>query len=216
MTELDTESGCSTNARDAPLLETVRPSSSVTTTRFCPSGVYYLPLAHNVSMTADGRQSGSSLSRADILDTFRTTLLGPKPERAQRAVLLSLALGLFGVTFLAYELDIFSHSGGVVFIPFHAALVGVAAAFWTGYSRTGLLAGWLLTYLSFLGWRAEWATEISPRPLTERIAYIVRPDGLAALAIIGVGVSVIGFTAGALVRNGVDALRTEPQTATDT
>ncbi|QCC49476.1 hypothetical protein DV707_17280 (plasmid) [Halobellus limi] len=142
-------------------------------------------------------------------------LLGSKRGRPQEALLIGLGLGLFALTFLAYELNIFYHSGGVVFIPFHAAFLGVAAAFWTGYSRTGLLAGWVLTYLSFLGWRTEWATDISPRPFIERIAYVVQPDGLVALAIIGVGVAVIGFTAGTLARKGIDALRTGPQTATN-
>lgn len=142
-------------------------------------------------------------------------LLGSKRGGPRQALLIGLALGFFALTFLAYELDIFDHSGGVVFIPFHAALVGVTAAFWTGYSQSGLLAGWVLTYLSFLGWRTEWATDISPRPLIERIAYVVRPDGLVALAIIGVGVAVIGFIAGALARKGIDTLRAGPQTATN-
>ena len=142
-------------------------------------------------------------------------ILGSKRERPRQILLIGLALGLFGLTFLAYELDIFYHSGGVVFIPFHAALVGVTIAFWTGYSRTGFLSGWILTYLSFLGWRTEWATEISLRPLIERIAYVVRPDGLVALAIIGFGVALIGFTLGMLARKTIDTLRPGARTTTD-
>jgi hypothetical protein len=92
----------------------------------------------------------------------------------------------------------------------------VIAAFWTGYRRHGLLTGWGLTYLSFLGWRVEWATDISPRPLIERMAYVVRPDGLLALAVIGVGVAVIGFIVGVLARRSINALRASPRTASNT
>jgi hypothetical protein len=166
-------------------------------------------------VTSDERRSPSPLSRDDILATFRTILLGSKQGGSRQTLLIGLALGIFALTFLAYEVDIFYHSGGVIFIPFHAALVGVTAAFWAGYSRIGLLAGWVLTYLSFLGWRTEWATDISPRQLIERIAYVVQPDGLMALALIGVGVAVIGFTAGTLARKGTDMLRAGSQTATN-
>jgi hypothetical protein len=120
------------------------------------------------------------------------------------------------VTFVAYELDIFYHSGGVVFIPFHAAVVGVIAVFWAGYRRTGFLSGWVLASFSFLGWRVEWATDISPRPLVDRIAYVVRSDGLLVLAVFGVVVAVGGFTAGALARRGIDALRASPRTVGNT
>jgi len=166
-------------------------------------------------MTSDGRQLTTTPRRDDILATFRTILLGSKRGGQRQALLIGLSFGLFALTFLAYELNIFYDSGGVVFIPFHAAIVGVTAAFWTGYRRFGLLSGWVLTYVTFLGWRTEWATGISPRPLIERIAYVFRPDGLVALAIIGVGVAVIGFTAGTIVRKGINTLRAGPRTTTN-
>lgn len=166
-------------------------------------------------MTADERPALAS-RRGDILATFRTILLGSKRGGTRQVLLVTLGLGLFALTFLAYELGLFYHSGGVVFIPFHAALVGGIGAFWAGYSRTGLLSGWLLAYFSFLGWRTEWATGISPRPFIERVAYVVQLDGLVVLGTIGVGVAVIGFTAGVLARTGVNALRDGPSTASDT
>ena len=167
-------------------------------------------------MRSDEREHNSVPRQDDFRATLRTILFGAEQIGARQVLLTGLPLGLFGVTFVAYELDIFSHSGGVVFMPFHAAIVGVIAAFWTGYRRHGLLTGWGLTYLSFLGWRAEWATDISPRPLIERMAYVVRPDGLLALSIIGIGVAVVGFTAGALARRGINALRASPRTASNT
>jgi hypothetical protein len=165
-------------------------------------------------MPSDERPSAAP-DRPDRLTALRAALLGSKRGRPRRTVLICLVLGLPGLTFLAYELDIFFDSGGVVFVPFHAALIGVIAAFWAGYTRAGLLPGWGLAYLPLLGWRAEWATEISPRPLLDRIAYVVRPDGLVALAVIGAGVALVGFTAGALTGQGLDALRGGPATTTD-
>lgn len=166
-------------------------------------------------MTADERGRNSAPGRNDRRAPLRTVLLGPERGGSRRIRLAGLALGLFCLTFSAYELDVFSHSGGVVFVPVHAATVGAIAAFWAGYSRNGLLSGWGLTYLSLLGWRAEWATDVSPRPLVERLAYVVRPDGLLYLAVVGVVVAVAGFAAGTLARKGIDALRGRPRTATD-
>jgi hypothetical protein len=108
---------------------------------------------------------------------------------------------------VGYELGIFYDSGGLVWIPFHAATVGVIAGFWTGYRRNGLFFGWVLSYVSLLSWRAEWATEISARTLAERIGYIVRLDGLVVLALIGIIVALLGFMAGEIVRKGVDTVR---------
>jgi hypothetical protein len=167
-------------------------------------------------MTADERRTPATSNRADGLATARSVFLGSEQGGPRRAVLTGLAIGLSVLTFLAYEFGIFYDSGGVVFIPFHAALVGGAAAFWTGYSRTGLLSGWVLTYAPLLGWRAEWATEISPRPLLRRVAYVVQLDGLVALAIMGFGVAVVGFTVGALTGKGIDVLQTGSRTTTDT
>lgn len=162
-------------------------------------------------MTSDERGQNTAPRQGNLQGTLHTMFLGSARAGHRWEYLTGVALGLFGVTFVAYEFDIFYHSGGVVFIPFHAAIVGGIAAFWTGYSRTGLVAGWGLTSLSLLGMRAEWATDISPRPLIDRVAYIVQPDGLLVLAIIGVVVAVVGFTAGALARQGINTLPTGAQ-----
>jgi hypothetical protein len=167
-------------------------------------------------MTSTGREHTGARERDDVQTTLRTVLLGPSDGRSGRGRLAALAVGLFGLTFLAYELDVFYHAGGVVFVPFHAVIVGGIAAVWAGYSREGLVAGWGLTYLSLLGMRAEWATDISPRPLVERVAYVVELDGLLALAVIGAVVAVVGWSVGALARKGITALRGRSRTDTDT
>ena len=162
-------------------------------------------------MTSDERGQNAAPERESPRGTLDTLLLGSHRTGDHWGYLTVLALSLFGVTFLAYEFDIFYHSGGVVFMPYHAAIIGAIAAFWAGYSRNGLVAGWGLTYVSLLGMRAEWATDVSPRPLVDRVAYVVQLDGLLALAIIGTGVTVIGFTVGAFVRRGINTLRTGAQ-----
>jgi len=161
-------------------------------------------------MISDERGQNAASRQEKSQGTLHAILLGSTQVGRRWEYLAVLGLSLFGVTFLAYEFEIFYHSGGVVFIPFQAAIVGGIAAFWTGYSRNGLVAGWGLTYLSLLGMQAEWATEISPRPLFDRIASIVQPDGLVALGIIGIIVAVVGFTVGTLARKGIHALRTRP------
>ena len=158
-------------------------------------------------MRSDEREHNSVPRQDDFRATLRTILFGAEQIGARQVLLTGLPLGLFGVTFVAYEFDIFYHSGGVVFIPFHATIVGGIAAFWAGYSRNGLFAGWGLAYLSLLGVEAEWATNISPRPHIERVASVVQPDGLLALGIIGIVVAVVGFSGGGLVRKGIDTLR---------
>ena len=163
-------------------------------------------------MTSDERGRNAAPIQEKSHGTLHAILLGSIRVGHRWEYLAVLGLSLFGVTFIAYEFEIFYHSGGVVFIPFHAAIVGGIAAFWTGYSRNGVVAGWGLTYLSLLGMRTEWATNISPRPLIDRVAYIVQPDGLLVLAIIGIVVAVVGFTAGTLARKGIDTLRTGLQT----
>lgn len=158
-------------------------------------------------MPSDERRPPSATIRDDMLATLRTMLLGSKRGERRYTLLIGLGLGLFALTFLVYEFDMFHYYGGAIPISFHSALIGVTAAFWTGYRRVGILFGWILTYLTFLGWLAERATEISPRPLIGRIAFIIQPDGLAALAIIGVIVVIVGFSAGTLARKTIDTFR---------
>jgi hypothetical protein len=67
----------------------------------------------------------TTVSRRDGRQRIRQTgLLGSDRRNRRWEFLTGVALGLFGVTFFAYEFDIFSDSGGVVFVPFHAAIVG--------------------------------------------------------------------------------------------
>lgn len=145
-----------------------------------------------------------------MASSLRSILIGTKQSEYRPYVVLALALGGFVTTFAAYALGIFSVSGGIVWVPFYAAVVGMVAACWVGYRREGLVFGWVVTYSSLLGWHAEWALyEISRRPLIERIASFVQPDGLAFLAVEGMVLGTLAFTLGALVRWAVNSFRSD-------
>ena len=120
----------------------------------------------------------------DVSLDLRTVAIGRGRSRRRRSVLVLVAILVFITSFGGYALEVFAVSGGLVWIPFHAAVVGMLAAGWVGFRGEGLVVGWVLTYSSFLGWHADWALfEISRRPLTARLAYFTRLDGLAALGI---------------------------------
>jgi hypothetical protein len=156
---------------------------------------------------SDERRHSTRATRDADRGVVATALLGSDPRPARRRRLAAVALGLALVTVSAYELGLFTNGGGVVFIPFYAALVGLAAACWAGYARQGLLAGWVLTVATLFGWQAEWATDISARPLVERIAYVLDPAGLASLAVLGAILAVVGVSVGAAARWSVETLR---------
>ncbi|WP_303703881.1 hypothetical protein [Haloquadratum walsbyi] len=42
--------------------------------------------------------------------------------------------------FLLYTFDVFELSGGLIFLAFHAAVMGMVGAIWVGYSQRGLVA----------------------------------------------------------------------------
>lgn len=139
---------------------------------------------------------------------LRSILVGTKRSAYHRYLVLVLALGAFATTFAAYALGLFYVSGGVVFIPFYAAVVGMVAGCWIGYARRGLLFAWLVTYTSLLGYHADHAFfGLSGRAFGDQVAYFVRSDGLAFLAVEGLVLGTLAFVLGSVVRWGFDALR---------
>lgn len=68
-----------------------------------------------------------------------------------------------------------------------------------------MVAGFAVAYAPFLGFRLDWGLlEISARPLTARLAYVLRLDGLAVLAVEAAVVGAIGFGVGRLARWATD------------
>ena len=143
-----------------------------------------------------------------MASALRSILTGTKRSKYHRYLVLTLALGVFATTFAAYALGLFYVSGGIVFIPFYAAIVGMIAGCWVGYSRSGLLFAWVVTYTSLLGFHADHAFfGLSSRGFAEQLAYFVRLDGLIFLAVEGIVLGTLAFILGFLVRWGIDSFR---------
>lgn len=122
----------------------------------------------------------------------------------------ALAVGLFATTFAGYALGVFEITGCVVFVPGHAALVGLLAAAVVGYLRGGVVFGWLVVFGALLGNRADHAfLGLSSRTRVEQAVYFLQFEGLVVYAVVAAVLGGLAFTAGALVRWGVD-LRDEP------
>lgn len=108
-----------------------------------------------------------------------------------------LPLGTFAVVFAAYAIDVFAVSGGVAFVPTHAAYVAFAVCVVVGYLRAGVVLAWASAFGAFLGSYADHAFfGLSYRSRVEQLAYFLEPDGLVFYAIEGLVVAVIGFTVG--------------------
>lgn len=136
--------------------------------------------------------------RHHVVSTLRSSFLGESPRRARH---LAFAAGSFAVTFVGYAIGAFEVSGGVVWVPFHAAAVGAIVSAWIGYRRGGLPIAWIAVYASHLGFHAEWAVFGLPgRPIAERIGFFVSPDGLAFFGVSAVVFGTVAFAGGRSVR----------------
>lgn len=141
-----------------------------------------------------------------MVSSLRRLLVGR--DRSGPRQYLVVPVALFIAIFTAYALDIFAVSGGVVFLPWDAAVVGCVVAGWVGHRRDGLAFAWLVAYASLLGYHADHALlGLSRRPLAERLAYFVRLDGLAYLAVEALVLGTLAFVVGRLVGRSVAVLR---------
>lgn len=139
---------------------------------------------------------------------LRSILLGTRRPEHHRFIVLGLALGVFVTTYVAYALGIFSVSGGIIWIPFYAVIVGMIAGCWVGHSQRGLLFAWVVIYTSLLGYHADHAvSQLSG--FIEQLAYFLRPDGLVYLGVEAIVFGTLAFLMGSLVRWGIDSFRSE-------
>lgn len=141
-----------------------------------------------------------------MLSTLRTLVAGTdRPRRAVALDLVGVAL-VFVVTFGAYALGVFAVSGGVVFVPGHAVLVGVVVAAFFAVRERGLLLAVLAVYAALLGSSADhYLLGLSGRSLAERLAAFLQPDGLVYLAVLALVVGTVTWVLGTLT---VVAMRT--------
>ncbi|QLD87019.1 hypothetical protein HWV23_15235 [Natronomonas halophila] len=139
---------------------------------------------------------------------LHSLLVGGDRSDAPPYLVTALAFVGFVGTVAAYALEVFVISGGIVWIPFHAAVVGMCAGCLVGYFRRGLLFGWIVTYTALLGYRADHAFfGLSGRSLGEQAAYFFGPEGLLVLAFEAVVLGAIAFGLGWIARVGIDAFR---------
>ncbi|WP_338726855.1 hypothetical protein [Haladaptatus sp. DJG-WS-42] len=143
-----------------------------------------------------------------MVPTLRSLFLGSKQPRWLFVAFLTC--GLFALTFAAYAVGLFRVTGGVVFIPYDAALVGVLAAFGVGYARRGLLVAWIFAYASLLGYLADHAFfGLSYRPFLDQLGYFLQLDGLAFLAVEALVLGTLAFIVGMTVSAVIAFVRRE-------
>jgi hypothetical protein len=110
-----------------------------------------------------------------------------------------LPISTFFVVLAAYAGGVFIISGGVVFVPGDAALVGLAVCIAVGYFRAGLLLAWASAYGALLGYNADHAFfGLSSRSRLDQLAYFLELDGLFVYALQAVVIGTLGFALGTL------------------
>lgn len=115
-----------------------------------------------------------------------------------------MGLLLFLTTFAAYASGVFTISGGIVWIPGDAALVGFVVAVLVGYNHSGLISAWLVTYAALLGYRADHAfMGLSSRTSIEQVAYFFQLEGIFVLAVEALIIGLLAFLLGAATRRGI-------------
>ena len=131
---------------------------------------------------------------------LRTLLFGKTHSTKRRYTPIVLAIILFTMTFLLYAFDVFELSGGLIFLAFHAAVMGMCGAIWVGYSQHGLVAAWTITYAALLGQSANFYFLSQPpnQSLTDRAAEFIQPDGIVLLGIEALVLGTVAFFFGAL------------------
>ncbi|WP_434521238.1 hypothetical protein [Halorubrum sp. AS12] len=138
----------------------------------------------------------------------RRVLLGSNPNGSPRRHRLLVPPLLFLVSFAAYALGVFAHAGGVVFLAFDAAALGVLAAAVLAYRRAGIALAWVAVYGSLLGSNADhYLLGLPGRPLGERVAALVAPDGLVFVGVEALVLGTVAWVAGALASRAVAELR---------
>lgn len=138
----------------------------------------------------------------------RELLLGSEYSRFKRTLNLLTAIVLAVATFVAYAVDLFVVSGGVLIIPGDATVVGLVAAAVVGYHCGGLIFAWLHFFATYLGFHAEWAfLGLSGRSFAEELEFFFDPVGLAVFFTAAVLLGTVAYSAGVLIRRSVSLIR---------
>jgi hypothetical protein len=140
--------------------------------------------------------------------SLRKLLLGPGYTRFRRNVTLLSAVVLAVATCIAYAVDLFTVSGGILIIPGDATVVGLVVAAGVGYRRSGLIFAWIPFFATYLGFHADWAFfGLSGRSLSGELAFFFDPVSLAVFASAAVFLGTLAYAAGSLARRSLNRLR---------
>ncbi|ELZ41119.1 hypothetical protein C471_06478 [Halorubrum saccharovorum DSM 1137] len=138
----------------------------------------------------------------------RRVLLGSNPNGSPRRHRLLVPPLLFLASFAAYGLGVFAHAGGVVFLAFDAAALGVLVTAGLAYRGAGVALAWLSVYGALLGSNADhYLLGLSGRPLGERVAALLEVDGLVFVGVEALALGTLAWVAGALAGRAVDEVR---------
>lgn len=144
--------------------------------------------------------------------SWRRVLLGGDRSSTHLAFILGVGISLFGVTFASYALGFFYVSGGLVFVPFYGAVVGILGGIWAGFRQEGLVFGWVLTYFPLLGYLADhYLLGLSHRSIGYRLAAFFQPEGLAVLGIQALVLGTLAFVVGTIGRHAIEYFRGQTQ-----
>lgn len=148
------------------------------------------------------------MSRDDPVLSVRPLLLGPEHTRFERNLHLLAAVVLAVTTCIAYAVDLFAVSGGILVIPGDATLVGFVAGVGVGYRRRGLLFAWLYLFAAYLGFHADWAFfGLSGRSLSGELAFFFDPVSLAVFGTEAVLFGTLAYGAGSLAHWSLGVIR---------
>jgi hypothetical protein len=130
---------------------------------------------------------------------LRPLLLGPDADSSLSIPGWLLPVAVFGVSFAFYAAGLFSVSGGVIWIPGDAALLGLVISLVVGYLGEGVLVAVASVYGAVLGYHADHAfLGLSSHSRFEQLAYFLELDGLAYFGLIALVIGAIGFVLGSL------------------
>lgn len=142
------------------------------------------------------------------MPSLRTLLVGPKRTRPRPDLRLLVPPLCFAFVFAAYALGAFEISGGVVFLAWDAAVVGVVAAAGLAFRRSGVVASWVTVYAALLGYSANhYFLGLSGRSLGERFVALLGVDGLVYLSVQAVVLGTLAWLVGTVAARVVPALR---------
>jgi hypothetical protein len=140
-----------------------------------------------------------------MASSLRKLLLGPGYTRFRRNLTLLSAVVLAVTTCIAYAVDLFTVSGGVLIIPGDATVVGLVVTAGVGYRSSGLIFAWIPFFATYLGFHADWAFfGLSGRSLSGELAFFFDPVGLAVFGTAAIFLGTLAYGAGSLARRSLN------------